>query len=307
MIGQEDRFWIRVNTSICIGSHCGCSQNMGHCWPWTGCLNANGYGIVNILFPGAKRRTHLTHRVAYRLAYGPFAVELEVCHACDMTSCCRPDHLWLGTRTENMRDASSKQHIRNGFSPVKPRVIPQPFSVSVGPYKLPIELRFWPKVNRRTCLRDLCGCHKKLGHCWPWVGGRLSTGYGQFRTFKRGQWSHDMAHRIAYELTYGLILDGLLICHRCDNRPCCRPSHLFIGTQSDNIVDGFLKGRIKGAQLGELNHQAKLSNQDVRNIIALKGTLSQHAIARRFNVSASLINNIFAGRIWRHLTDSIIN
>lgn len=56
---------------------------------------------------------------------------------------------------------------------------------------------------------------------------------------------HERAHRAAWVEASGPIPLGILVCHRCDNPPCCNPAHLFLGTQSDNIKDGYAKGRIK--------------------------------------------------------------
>lgn len=66
------------------------------------------------------------------------------------------------------------------------------------------------------------------------------------------------AHRLAYMLTHGDIPDNMCVCHKCDNPKCIRPSHLFIGTQLDNIADMDAKGR-RGRTVGELNSHAKLT------------------------------------------------
>lgn len=73
--------------------------------------------------------------------------------------------------------------------------------------------------------------------CWEWSGLRSARGYGRF--------GHDSrrAHRIAWELTFGPVPDGLLVCHTCDNPPCIRPEHLFLGTDADNARDMVAKGR----------------------------------------------------------------
>lgn len=75
--------------------------------------------------------------------------------------------------------------------------------------------------------------------CWEWTKARTTTGYGKF--YSAGK--HWRAHRVAYELTHGAIPDGLLVLHRCDNRLCVKPDHLFLGDYRDNILDCMAKGR----------------------------------------------------------------
>jgi hypothetical protein len=90
------------------------------------------------------------------------------------------------------------------------------------------EERFWSKVQ-------------KTETCWLWMGARHPHGgYGQFV----GPPIKELrAHRYSWVLAYGPIPDGLLVCHRCDNPPCVRPDHLFLGTHLDNALDMMAKGR----------------------------------------------------------------
>lgn len=85
---------------------------------------------------------------------------------------------------------------------------------------------------------------RQVGECLEWQGARHKFGYGQFRVgngTKRGKMIY--AHRFAYELEHGPIPDGMEVLHTCDNPPCCRGSHLVLGTQMENMQDMNRKGR----------------------------------------------------------------
>jgi hypothetical protein len=90
--------------------------------------------------------------------------------------------------------------------------------------------RFWAKV-------------RKSSGCWEWVGARFDSGYGAFKRRVDGEWKQQRAHRVAYELAVRPIPNGMLVCHRCDNPPCCNPLHLFLGSGTDNQQDMIQKGR----------------------------------------------------------------
>jgi hypothetical protein len=84
------------------------------------------------------------------------------------------------------------------------------------------------------------GWYSRVRRCWPWKYSKL-RGYG--KTGLRGL--PGRAHRAAYFLTYGEIPKGKYVLHTCDNPSCCNPSHLYIGTQQDNINDMFERGRAR--------------------------------------------------------------
>jgi hypothetical protein len=101
-----------------------------------------------------------------------------------------------------------------------------------------VEERFWAQVQ-------------KSDGCWVWSGRSFKQGYGRFRVYgtgpkrKGGGTRKDVqTHRFVWEITRGVIPDGLLVCHHCDNPPCVRPDHLFIGTSHDNVLDAYQKGRM---------------------------------------------------------------
>jgi hypothetical protein len=137
-----------------------------------------------------------------------------------------------------------------------------------------------------------------IGDCWVWNGPRLRTGgYGRLIG------SNQRVHRYAYALAHGSIPEGMHICHHCDNRPCWRPSHLFAGTNADNVADMIAKGRSVGnSPRGSKNPASKLTEEQVRLIkLALKVGACAAAIGRQYGVTKGLIYHIRHGRIWRHV------
>lgn len=99
-----------------------------------------------------------------------------------------------------------------------------------------VDVRFHSKVDRSN-----------WSGCWIWRGTPNTGGYSQFALTRKHRVG---AHRYAYERALGPIPDGMVICHRCDNPRCVRPSHLFAGTYRDNTMDGVAKGRIVPPRVG---------------------------------------------------------
>jgi len=133
---------------------------------------------------------------------------------------------------------------------------------------------------------------KKTPGCWLWNGRQFPNGYGNFRC--RGK--QHLAHRVAYELVTGYIDPRLHVLHQCDNPQCVNPSHLFAGSQKNNIHDMFSKGR-QGARIqsGESNSNAKLTLKDVKAIRS--NTTDSHAVlGRKYDMSAVQIGHIRRGK-----------
>jgi len=105
--------------------------------------------------------------------------------------------------------------------------------------------------------------HVEIDHasgCWVWKFSRNNKNYGRKKTKQRNS---TLAHRLSYEIFKGRIPEGLIVCHKCDNPPCCNPDHLFVGTFKDNSQDCIAKGRNrageKGVQPEHLKHCKKHS------------------------------------------------
>ena len=140
--------------------------------------------------------------------------------------------------------------------------------------------------------------------CIEWVGARQPNGYGRIYWGRREDGSYRIvfAHRAAWEMRHGEIPEGLCVLHRCDNRGCVNPDHLFLGTHADNMADMDAKGRrVRKGPEGIRARSAILDDDRVRAIRLLAGTMSQGAIGRRFGVDSATVNHILRGRTWKHV------
>jgi HNH endonuclease len=131
-----------------------------------------------------------------------------------------------------------------------------------------------------------------LDNCVEWTGPIRKDGYGYLNRSGKRQY----AHRVAWQERYGLIPNGLFVCHTCDNRKCVNPGHLFLGTIQDNTADMVKKNRqVKGEQ----QHLAKLNKEKVKDIRKLNGVLSQRKVAALYGVDQNAIWLIWKGRTWK--------
>ena len=154
--------------------------------------------------------------------------------------------------------------------------------------------QFWARVARTD-------------GCWLWPGSKYPNGYGSvYSRYPRSATYY--AHRVAFELSYGAIPDGLHVCHRCDNPACVRPDLLFLGTPLENMADMRAKGRSRkgdrpNAARGSRSGQAKLTEAQVRVIRAryAAGGVTQTELAREFGVVATGIQKIVRRTSWRHI------
>lgn len=176
---------------------------------------------------------------------------------------------------------------------------------------------FWAKIEKRSD-----------AECWPWTGSRVTSGYGSFGINKR----LFASHRLSWFLAHGPIQEGLHCCHKCDNPECCNPSHLFLGTAKENMMDMLIKGRgnkAKGERHGLIknpgyaargdrhgsvtrpeclrrgkNHpKSKLTEEAVKNIRArhAAGERNYVAIGLEFGINASCVQKCVSRQTWKHI------
>lgn len=159
---------------------------------------------------------------------------------------------------------------------------------------LSAEERFWLRVKRYT------------DPCWLWSA--RPERYGQLGTGQPEK-PEILAHRMSWEIHYGVIPPGLCVLHHCDTPACVNPRHLFLGTKGDNFRDAVAKGRHRPHRMpGELHPRAKLTRAQVNEIRSLYGELSGRRkrpglpttkeLAGQFGVSPSAISHVVMGHTW---------
>jgi len=138
------------------------------------------------------------------------------------------------------------------------------------------------KFFSRTEMNEATGCHE-------WQGAITSTtGYGKvYFDGKRVD-----THRVSWLLAHGDIPKGMDVCHRCDNRKCVNPRHLFLGTRSDNMRDALAKGRLNIAAL-TASHYTTLTDEQVRDIYRrIWAGEDRQALANEYGVSPTTVSKI---------------
>lgn len=125
---------------------------------------------------------------------------------------------------------------------------------------------------------------RKTKSCWIWIGTKTKRGYGRINIDGKSIYTH----RFSYELLHGQVPDGRKVLHKCDNPPCVRGSHLFSGTDQDNVDDCIQKDRFHG----------NISKSDRMEIIKIyrSGNYTQREIGMKFNINRSHVSRIVNGK-----------
>lgn len=159
---------------------------------------------------------------------------------------------------------------------------------------------FWEKVNK-----------DHPTDCWIWTADTSEAGYGQLTIHGEPK----AAHRVSWEMHYGPIPPKMCVCHGCDNPPCVRPEHLFLGTNADNNWDTRMKGRINPTR-GERSHNVKLTKEQVLEIRRVYkrgpnrfvgGTPSTFELARTYGVHQVTISNVLLRKSWAWLKQEVVS
>ena len=148
---------------------------------------------------------------------------------------------------------------------------------------------FWSKVNKEGPV-----IRPDLGPCWVWTDYCKTNGYGQCYINRRPRY----AHRLSYGLANGPFDWRLKVLHRCDNPPCVRPEHLFLGTSRQNTQDAVSKGRMPR---GERAWVSKLSDDQIAAIRSLVPDLQSVPKSEREVLARAL------GITMNHLTAIVVH
>lgn len=146
--------------------------------------------------------------------------------------------------------------------------------------------QFWLRVD------------KPLGwDCWIWTGCKNKAGYG--RMFLRSIKTRSITtHRFSYLISKGVIPEGMLVCHRCDNPSCVNPNHLFLGTHRDNVRDCMEKGRRR-----KTPPNAKINQKLAVCIRNEYPHINQRELCKKYSLSTASISRIINFKAWINCND----
>lgn len=150
-------------------------------------------------------------------------------------------------------------------------------------------------------VRSMARRFDDVSGCWEWPGSRNpQNGYGQLSSWSDGKRRVYTAHRVSFLAFVGEIEAGKHVLHKCDNRPCFNPDHLFIGTHKENMEDMSAKGRATSVVLrGSKHGKSKITEKQAREIRSSSAPLA--TLSRIYGISFSAISAIRTGKTWTHI------
>lgn len=153
----------------------------------------------------------------------------------------------------------------------------------------------WWKSVMRFQLKAQRGA--QYDDCWLWIGGVDKDGYGRHRPGEGLKYMR--AHRYSWKLFRGTIPLGMCVLHKCDQRTCVNPDHLFLGSNRNNIDDMMVKNR---QRVGTSIEHAKLNDKQVKEIRSYPpGFMSNASLGRQYGVGRNAIRKVRNGETWKHI------
>ncbi len=287
------------------------------CWEWRGRRKSPGkprkngghrarYGQFGVYYtnrPGRNSKGVLdAHRLMWILMNGEVDDRLKVCHTCDNTACVRPDHLFLGTQSDNMQDCvekgrhamRSKTHCPNGHEYTEENTYlmlgrdgyrqrrcrechrsrqrtyaKRKYQAKQSPLKQKKSVMQRLHLTGDNETRFLLKTERTAGGCWTWKTGLNANGYGQFAVkderFPVGDKRRYKTRRVhiwSYENFVGPVPRGLIVRHLCHNRACVRPEHLEVGTHKENMQDAYDANRLFNQKKTHCQHGHEFTEEN---------------------------------------------
>jgi len=171
--------------------------------------------------------------------------------------------------------------LRGNLGEMKPRK---------GPTSIGLEKRFWKYTDRRSS-----------SECWNWTGPLLNSGYSQLGvgSESNGTRAVRMGHRISWLIHFGEVPEEKMVLHKCDNRKCVNPNHLYLGTHKENMQDAYNRMTMSR---GEQHHNAKLTKEKVielRNRYADGESI--RSLSRSFKLDRATVKAAAIRKTWRQV------